>query len=71
MAASPCTLSTIRKYGNANADSAAATANAVRNPNRWMSHPIDVEPVPMPVSNAARIAPNAAPRRSAETPRMT
>jgi hypothetical protein len=36
-----------------------------------MSQPIDVEPVPIPVSNAARIAPNAAPRRSADTPRIT
>jgi hypothetical protein len=36
-----------------------------------MSQPIDVDPVPMPVSNAARIAPNAAPRRIADTPCMT
>ena len=56
-----------RKYGSASAASSAAQPNAVAKPYRWISQPIVVEPVPMPVSNAARIAPNAAPRRSGRT----
>jgi hypothetical protein len=32
-----------------------------------MIHPMLVEPVPMPVSKHARIAPKAAPRRSGPT----
>ena len=64
-------MSAIRKYGNARADSAAAAPNALAKPYFPISHPIVVEPVPIPVSNAARIAPKAAPRRSAPTCRIT
>ena len=46
------------------AESAAATPNAVEKPTCSISQPTVVEPVPMPVSNAARMAPKAAPRRA-------
>jgi hypothetical protein len=59
------------KYGNDNAARTAAVPNAAPKPWRPMIHPMAVEPVPMPVSKHARIAPKAAPRRAALTLRMT
>jgi len=38
------------------AEIVAATPKAERNPKCWMIQPMLVEPVPMPVSKAARIA---------------
>jgi hypothetical protein len=46
------------------ADSAVATPNAAENPTRSINKPTVVDPVPIPVSKAARIAPKAAPRRT-------
>jgi hypothetical protein len=59
--------SAYRKYGIDASDRSAAVAKATWKPKREISQPVAIEPVPMPVSNAARIPPNAAPRRSAAT----
>ena len=56
--------STSRNAGSASAASAAAVPKAAAEAGRGRSTSRSiVEPAPMPVSNAARIAPNAAPRR--------
>src|SRR5262249_52356312 len=53
--------------GSDSAASAAAAPNAIRYPNSPINQPMIDDPVPMPVSNAASIAPNAAPRRDPGT----
>ena len=40
------------KYGSDRSAISPAIAKAARNPKRWISQPIDVEPVPMPESVA-------------------
>ena len=60
-------LSAHRKYGIAKALSAAPAPKAARKPSCWAIQPTAIEPVPMPVSKAARMPPKAEPRREGST----